>query len=60
MKLVYSKVQQTYCFYFGDAPINLHEWNYFFETRKEAVYAAQTLGLRVTNRNTVKVQEAQS
>ena len=56
MILVYSETNRTYWFMFGDTIVQLHGWGMFFETRREAVYAASERGLRVTNRNTVKLR----
>lgn len=55
MKLVYMEVNKTYAFFFGDSIIRLHNEAMFFETRQDAKYAAKACGLRITNRNTIKV-----
>lgn len=54
MTLQFIETNQTFAFFFFDKLMRMGSEPMFFETRREAVYAAKAYGLKVTNRNTVK------
>lgn len=57
MTLQFITSNATFAFFFGASLIRMGDEPMFFETRREAVYAAKVCGLKVTNRNTVKIGE---
>lgn len=58
MTFQYFTSNQAFAIVFGDTPIRIGDENLFFATRADAKRALALVGLRLTNRNTVKVLEA--
>jgi hypothetical protein len=56
MKLKYFPVNAAWAFVFGDAPCQLYCFPLFFETRREAVEAAEYRGLAVSAAGSVTVK----
>ena len=60
MSLVYSPVNAAYMFMFGDTPVALFGCPIFFTSRKEAVYEARMLGLKVSPSGFVTVDASET